>query len=75
MLGPADRARDHLVVPLDVAGQQPVRQLVTAVAALVAAGVPVASEALLAHLALLGEPDRFAAALEPLLGHLDNAPS
>ena len=24
------------------------------------------------HLALLGEPDRFAAALEPLLGRLDN---
>ena len=44
-------AREHLVVPLDVAGQQPVRQLVTAVAQLIAAGVPVAADALLARLA------------------------
>nr|AIJ50377.1 Pfa3 [Aetherobacter sp. SBSr008] len=44
-------AREHLVVPLDVAGQQPVRQLVSAVAQLIAAGVPVAADALLARLA------------------------
>jgi len=49
-------ARDHLVVPLDVAGQQPVRQLVTAVAALIAAGVPVATDALLAQLAPKASP-------------------
>jgi acyl transferase domain-containing protein/3-hydroxymyristoyl/3-hydroxydecanoyl-(acyl carrier protein) dehydratase/1-acyl-sn-glycerol-3-phosphate acyltransferase len=44
-------AREHLVVALDSAGQQPVRQLMTAVATLIAAGVPVATEPLLARLA------------------------
>jgi acyl transferase domain-containing protein/3-hydroxymyristoyl/3-hydroxydecanoyl-(acyl carrier protein) dehydratase/1-acyl-sn-glycerol-3-phosphate acyltransferase len=44
-------ARDHLVVALDVAGQQPVRQLMTAIATLVSAGIPVATESLLARLA------------------------
>jgi acyl transferase domain-containing protein/3-hydroxymyristoyl/3-hydroxydecanoyl-(acyl carrier protein) dehydratase/1-acyl-sn-glycerol-3-phosphate acyltransferase len=49
-------AREHLVVPLDVAGQQPVRQLMTALASLIAAGIPVATDALLARLTPPAQP-------------------